>query len=172
MILDMKKSRKRIIIGLSIVVVIVVITGLILGAVYALLPPNVHKAENAFKNDRELLEMVISYLENSEYESINIHKSMNSGKMHVNTIILNIEDETVVKAIDTLFDKCGYDMIDKNGNTIYFQRWTRLMDFGSGIIYSINKTDKPVLQYQTKLVPLSVDGWYYCEENYNEWRSR
>ena len=66
----------------------------------------------------------------------------------------------------------GYKGIGRDGNTIYFVRWTRLMDFGAGIAYSVNGKDEPELDFVTKLEPLSEDGWYFYEEDYNEWRVR
>ena len=40
-----------------------------------------------------------------------------------------------------------------------------------GIAYSINKTDKPVIEFLTELEQLSENGWYYYKADYNEWRT-
>ena len=156
----MKKETKNNIRFVIVLVLIAGIVGLVCSTIYSLKPPGKEEMEKFFNKDRELLEMVVCYLEKSGCDSVYIHKNM---------IVDGIEDETVVKAIDQLF-KRGYKGVTKDGNTISFLRWTRLMDFGSGIAYSINEVDDPVLQYLTKLDPLSEKRWYYYEEDYNESR--
>jgi len=66
--------------------------------------------------------------------------------------------------------------MSKGGNAVHFERWS-MMEHGSGIVYSIDGTiitdgDRSGLDYLTRLEPLSEPGWYYYEEDYNEWRNR
>jgi len=168
--IKMKKHKIIIIMIISAVILIVVIFGLIWGNIYSLLPSNKNSAELIFNKDCKLLETVICYLENSEYESVYIYETMESGYMYVHSDRVKITDEAVVEAIDQLFRERGYSSIERTGNTICFVRWTRLMDFGSGIAYTISKEKEPELQFLTKIEPLSESGWYYYEEDYNEWR--
>jgi len=158
-----KNKKLIIVLSVSLVSIITIITGLTWFAVYTLSPPDKDKAERYFKRDYKSLETIIYYMENSDRKSIRVHKTMST---------YGIKDEEVVEAINRLFEKRGYDVISKNGNTIHFLRWTRFRDFGSGIAYSINGIDEPDLQYLTKLEPLSESNWYYYEEDFNEWRIR
>jgi hypothetical protein len=84
--------------------------------------------------------------------------------------VANIEDSQVVNAIEILFSK-GYSVISKDKNTIQFQRSTRFMDFGSGIVYSIDGSE-PQLPFLTKLDSLSDPNWYYYEADFNEFKKR
>ena len=85
---------------------------------------------------------------------------------------IQLKDKKVSEALNRLFEKEKYYIISKNANTIRFVIWTRGMDFGSGITYSINKIDYPTIEYLTKLEPLSEDGWYYYEADYSKWRTQ
>lgn len=142
---------------------------------YLTSPPSKDKAEDVLKQDNSDLVLITEYLSDSEYSEIYINDSDFSFKRPVmftglKTRYVNIEDKTVIAAINRLFIEREYSVIDRKGNSISFQRWTRLMDFGSGIAYSINAVDEPELTYQTKLEPLKENQWYYYEEDYNEWR--
>lgn len=123
----------------------------IVSSIFAL--PDKSNAEELLKSDYELLETVVEYLENSEEESIHIHKT------HTND---GTEDEVANKAIDKLFDK-GYDSVVKRGNTIHFLRWTRWKDYGAGLAYSINGEDEPEMEYLHNLESLSKEKWYFYE---------
>ena len=172
----MKKRRTIIILSVSIMISLAILAGLIWGAAEFFSPPNKSKAERTFEQDKTDILLITEYLINSDYAEIFINKAriaQQTGTMFtgIETRDVKIEDEAVVNAIDWL-GKRGYSIMDKTENTIYFQRWTRFKDFGSGIAYSINGKDEPELQFLTKLEPLSEDGWYYYEADYNEWRVR
>ena len=108
----------------------------------------------------------------SDYEYDNIFVRADDGTM---TLLLKgeekISDKTVVDAIKALYDD-GFKTITKSkeNNAIAFLRWTKFNDFGAGLAYSIDKTKEPSVTYQTELISLSEDGWYYYESDYNEWR--
>ena len=118
-------------------------------------------AEKYFKKDKDDIILVTDYLVNSNSSSISIN----------DTDIITIKDEKVKEAFNRLFKK-KYSAIDKNNNAIEFTIWTRFNNFGSGIVYSINNEEEPTIEYLTKLVPLSEDGWYYYEADYNLWRDQ
>lgn len=141
-----------------------------------LFPIGYEKTEKNFTEDYELLVIVTQYFANSNYDDIYIHYTMEEGVMSVSGERIMIEDSEIVETINVL-ERRGYQSIGKGGNTIYFLRSTRLMDFGSGVAYSIDGSepkdkDPGGLQFLTKLEPLSVPNWYYYEEDYNEWRIR
>ena len=61
-----------------------------------------------------------------------------------------------------------------SNNVIVFLRWTGF-DTGVGIVYSIDgntPSESSALPFLTEIKPLSVEGWYYYRECFNEWRRR
>ena len=93
---------------------------------------------------------------------------MKKGEFYIDGTYVEIDNVEIIEAINTL-KKHGYDVIEKNEHTIFFQRWSNL-DNSRGIAYSINSELQPDLQFLTRLEPLSENGWYYYEEDYDEWR--
>ena len=175
----MKNRKTIIILSISIIIFITVVTGLIWWVISIFSLPDENKIENTFNNDLELLETVVCYLENSGYESVYVHKTM---------FDYGIEDKEAVKAIKQIFRR-GYDVVAKSDNIIYFLRWTRFKDFGSGFVFSVDGVEpnygvdpkNPLygseasptqIMFLTKLEPLSESNWYYYEEDFNEWRIR
>jgi len=139
-------------------------------------PSNLKKAEKVFEEDKELLTVIAAYL--SKWEESDLRLELHTGVLksyedigekQLDIKTLPIHDVSVKEAIQALYDK-GYQAFYKDENTIHALRWSR-MDFGSGFAFSINHTTKPELQFCTKLEPLSEEGWYYYEEDYNEWQS-
>ena len=168
MVRKMKRNKDNT--GCLIVVALIALTvGLICWVTLSSLPIDKDKAEKYFNRDKKDFYIIAEYFANSDYPSIRITES--NGKMFVG-YNKTIADDAVVKAVHRLLNKRGYRAINKNGNTISFLRWIKIIDFVSGIAYSINEEDKPKLQFLTLLEPLSESGWYYYEEDYNEWRTR
>jgi len=129
--------------------------------------------EKHFKKDKADIVFITEYFVDSEYSEISIRKNnYKKGFMFTSTRRdVEIEDEAVAKAIDRILKKRGYKAIIREGNTIYFEKWILFEDI-HGIAYSINEGKEPTLQFLIKLEPLSENGWYYYEEDYNEWRTR
>ena len=144
------------------VVFVAVMLGVLWWVAYETVPPDQNKAEKVFQKDREDLETVVGYLERPDCEYISFDKSVKISAYRL--------DADVEEAIDRLFKKRGYDLIERRGNTVHFKRWSSWSRgyFGSGMAYSINKQDEPRIEYLTELEPLSEDGWYYYEEEYDE----
>ncbi|MFT3950868.1 MAG: hypothetical protein QM689_02735 [Oscillospiraceae bacterium] len=156
------------------IIVIAAVVGLACAFIYSFAPPDKSKTEKYFNHDVAEINLVKDYMSYSGYLEIYIDKATIKNDTMFTGVITNdvrIEDSEVVKAIKRLINQRGVNCISKDGNTIYFEKW-RLSDQSRGIAYSINKTDKPELQYLTKLEPLSEDGWYYYETDYNEWRTQ
>jgi hypothetical protein len=73
-----------------------------------------------------------------------------------------IDDMQAIEAVNRLLLERGYRSISKGDNYVDFLRSTPTLDFGSGVIYSIDGSE-PQTQYLTKLVPLSEPNWYYSQ---------
>lgn len=153
--------------GLIVIWMIFLVIGSLIIAGFFNPPIDKKKTEKIFMEDIHLLETVKDFLENSPYEDIYIHETMEKGEMSVDGKRIKIENIAVVEAVDRL-KKRGYQGFTKNGCTIDFQRWSNL-DCGRGIAYSIDGSE-PTLQFLTKIEPLSEPNWYYYECDFNEWR--
>ena len=164
----MSATVKRIIILSTIIVIIVIVVAVFMRIISPLSQKEIKKD---FVKNYNYIIIVTNYFINSEYDDIYINKTMGIGIMFTSTYgDVYIDDTEVAKAIGILKLK-GYSAIGKEGSTIYFQRSTRLMDFGNGVAYSIDGSE-PQLQFLTKLEPLSKPNWYYYEEDFNEWKKR
>lgn len=167
----MGKRKKNVIFYILIILSITVAVGFMWWMVSSLSPPDKNKADKYFNRDKADIRLITEYLIDSDYPVMCIKNA--NGYMHVAGFDIKIDDSAVMEAIRRLFEQQEYKQIDKFGNTISFQIWERfIVDFASGIAYSINGKDEPEMQFLTKIEPLSEDGWYYFEADYNEWRVR
>lgn len=143
-------------------------------AIQFVIPPGKMTMSRYFRRDQKDLQIIVDFFQNSAYSEIYITRVSYADEPEVMftgylTGNVKIEDDTVIDAIERLFTKWKYDVIERSGNTISFQKWSNL-DKGRGIAYSINGEDDPQLDFLTDLKALSKKGWYYYEEDYNEWR--
>lgn len=125
------------------------------------------KAEQVFVKDYQLLLNAREYLENSMYNEVYINSDMEEENMFADGQDKTIKNEDIINTFNQL-KKIGYIVFGKQGQTIYFQRWSNL-DNGRGIACSING-EKPQFQFLTKLERFSEKNWYYYEKNFNEWK--
>ena len=169
---EMKKSTKDNIGFVIVIASIVAVVSLVWVGISSLAPPDREQMEKYFKKDNADIMLITEFLIDSEHLEISISKNFQKeGYMFagVNLRDIKIEDEAVVKAVNRLFNRRGYRVIEKRYGTISFEKWA-MFEKDRGIVYSINGKDEPTLPYLTKLEPLSKTGWYYYEEDYNEWR--
>lgn len=164
----MKIFMKVLLIIISVLVVIFIV-----GSIFSnlLFPPPLSQeaTKNDFINNHDNIMIVTDYLINSKYEKMVIYDTDDGKTMFASGHgDISINDPRVVIAINQLF-KNGYEVINKSKNTIYLQRSTKFRSFGSGIAYSIDGTTEPKLQFLTLLEPLSIENWYYYEEDVIEW---
>lgn len=135
--------------------------------------PDVKAVESHFQNNYEDIQIVVDFITNLEYSSVDISSA--DGTMLADLETMKIEDENVNSAVKRLLGtplakERQYYSVYKSGNTIEFCQWSSPHDIGCGIAYSINETYTPRIQYCTELVPLSQSGWYYYVDDYNTWR--
>lgn len=161
--MKIQKYKKTIIICFVIAFVILILLLFLLLIDNCLGPyyrPNKDKIEKYFNQDKENIVILKDYFIDdpiaSSISSLDF-KSKNYSKL--------IKNENVVQAFYSLFEK-GYSEIGKQGNTIYFLKWTRGSNLGVGIAYSVNNI-QPELKTITKLEALSENGWYFYESDYN-----
>jgi uncharacterized membrane protein len=160
----------KILLIILVAIAIILVTGLIF--LRSIFPPALSQkaTEKDFVKNQDNIMIVTDYLINSKYNELSIHHTGDGKTMFANldgNII--IEDSQVVEATAALF-KNGYKKITKHYNTIRFLRSSPTMDFGSGVIYSIDGHTPD--EQSTKLEPMPLSNWYYYEYNDNEFRKQ
>jgi len=171
-------KRKKLKIGL---IILAAAIGLLL-AVHVLLllligPPwqGMREMERDFNRNKETIFIARDYLAGFDYDFLRYPPfSGERGMMSTGTrgVYVEVEDYNARNAMDLLLRR-GYQTITKDGNFIILLRW-RNMDNGRGIVYSIDRTqpNESVLPFLIRLEPLSEEGWFYYEEDFNEFRRR
>lgn len=137
-------------------------------------PPNVEEVESFMDKNWESIVLVNDYLLGLGDRDAII--DCEEGDILIDLVLQQIEDDAVREAIQSLRRE-GCTGISKTINTddiknaIDYLIWIRTIGGVScGFVYAIDHTRPPKLQYQTELIPLSREGWYYYIENYEEWR--
>lgn len=135
----------------------------------AFYPPSIQSVEDQLLDNYEELSLIKDFFLQSGYSSIYIHSA--NGYMFADMKNILIPDDNVREIIKALIADAKYSVIIKDGNTIWFQQWTRFTDAGAGLAYSPSETELNKIQYLTEYEPLSEVNWYYYVDDYNEWRS-
>lgn len=164
------------------VFLIIIVVGIFVSIFLFLFPTKVSKSTMEKELiDNKVIDSVVDYISELPYETVIISNDKDTGLdlfVHNEDLKdaahIRVDNTQIKNNIRYLFEKCNYTVINKEGNTISFQRWTQFRDVGTGIVYSIDghTPNESNLQFLTKLEPLSVKNWYYYEEDYNEWKSR
>jgi len=130
---------------------------------------NSRQMERIFMEDYELLSIVTQFLKSPTHEGSSVTRdSLERGEMFTATgYRIKILDDEILSVLKDLLNR-GYSNIGTEGNTIWFLRWS-MLDHGRGIARTIDGSD-PNLFFLTHFEPLSKPGWFYYEENFNEWR--
>jgi len=139
---------------------------------FLLAPMSQERIEKGFYNDYENIRIVRDFLMELEDESIYITSSSKTMFTNTEKTSMPSDNSAAISAIDRLFSR-GYEVISKGDNCICFLRWNNL-DAGRGVAYLIdgNTPSEQELMFLTYLQPLDIDGWYYYEEDFNEWKRR
>ena len=141
--------------------------------------------DKTFKEDYPLLKMVADYMIvlNDDYGIHSIY--INNSKGYMNICYGNIygkeaeiKNEEIKKALRKLFRQ-GYMWIsfDKDNaedeTTITFGRWKKWLggEYRSGFAYSPDNVGELDIGYIISQKELSTPGWYFYEEDFNEWRA-
>ncbi len=165
----MKKSKVLIFIALVVCFVITIVVGISIFTAYKLQSPSDIYAQ--FDEDYQQLDEIAEYLNSIENDSITI----TFGKPYMIVDFgeeKEFENNEIKKSVLTLFTK-GYLRIEKTRDTVNFERWTNpISGFAAGYAYDFSNEGTLDIQFLTKQQEMSVAGWYYYEDDYNDWRSR
>lgn len=157
---------KKVILGVLIALLVI---GLVSCYLKASHPPTVSTVENQFLENHQNIILIKDYFLQSGYDSIYIHSA--NGYMFADTQNIQIPDDTVREIVKALIADEKYSVIIKNGNTIWFQQWTRFTDAGAGLAYAPSETDLSKIQYLTEYEALSESNWYYYVDDYTSYRT-
>lgn len=132
---------------------------------------NIDKADvdETFEKDYEQLQIVTEYLLSLDRTSVIIRNSY--SPLEADGEKIEVDNKEVKKAISYLFNK-GYLYIVGSNTRVYYARWKRnsSYEFRAGFAYTTNSNGNINVQFLIKQQELSVENWYYYEEDYNEWR--
>lgn len=161
----MGKRKKIITFILCFVLVLCTFIGIRQCTIYYVLPPDQDMAEQLCKEDQESFRFIIDYFVTSKDTEIFINKA-SYKKDDMKVAGHKIEDKQVLKTLKHFFTIKGYKAIGRNGNTIYFEKWS----FGErsrGLAYLIEDDDLWI-EALVKSAPLSQSRWYYYETDFGE----
>lgn len=148
---------------------LILFLGTILVGCYRSVPPDISDIQELLDRDFNAIQTVVAFMKNSTYT--NIYITDTNGVMTADLSNEPISDPNVISAVNLLLERSHYYKICKTGNTIYLLQWKGLQDIGCGIAYTINGIDVPEIAFATKILPLSIDGWFYYVSDYEEWRN-
>ena len=166
------KNRKWLVVALIVIIVTCII-------VILWIPPTQNKMEKIFGRDKTELTVVCEYLLLIDCDATIVYDGTdcyvekykpNPSTNKLDIVKEKVENEVVRDAIEKLFSRRGYDEIYKGEHTVIFRKWHRGPDWWGGIAYKINKENQLEIGYVTEFAPLSDDGWYYYESDFNKWR--
>lgn len=134
-------------------------------------PPSAETMDRFVIQNTKDLSNVVDYLLNYDANSVNISSSDGSALSDFERVV--ITDEPVLASVRTLWQNgCINITKDVERNEIIFMIWKRSMDEADcGIVFALNNEVQPEVQFQTELIPLSENGWYYYLAEYNKWRA-
>lgn len=134
-------------------------------------PPSPEDTESFIEDNWNEITLINEYLLGLEDRDAYI--SDDSGSVFIDLNWQIIENEKVKAAVQKLW-KSGCTGISKynENNAITYTIWRRTFgQVGCGFVYQIEETVLPDVQYETELVPLSRERWYYYLAEYEKWRT-
>lgn len=168
----MNSSKKKLHKTLLVLGVIVLLVVLVWIAVNAILPPDQKAMEKCFQEDRSDLALAADYLSRIDYGYVVIDESgLDENVMFTgaDTRYQNMNDPSFTAVLNRLLGWGGYNRITKSDGTIVFEKWG-FGDMDRGIAYPITEGTRPNVEFLIKAEPLSENGWYYYEADYEQYR--
>jgi hypothetical protein len=132
--------------------------------------------EKEFRENYDLFNSVMDHIKEVEYRSVLLVFEMKRSGSFMKSISdsghLLISDRQVSDAVGAL-RKRGYSSAKKMENCISFVRWSG-KDVGKGIAFSVDGSvpSESAISFLTKTKPMTDDGWFYYEADFNKWRRR
>ena len=137
-------------------------------------PPTVDDIEGFFTENEGYIQTVADYLLHIEYDYAYLYREDGGSRFLSNREYHEIEDVKTRESIKELFNKgCLFIGKEEELNSLHFRIWSKTNgNIDCGLSHDIKYEDEPKVQFQTELVPLNKDGWYYYLAEYEKWRSQ
>lgn len=168
------KSKQTLILKIGLIVLIVgSVVAVCIGIYDKIIPTDKNGAEKLVDRDMVHLSKIVDFFVESDYKYIYIsEEDCENGVMFTgaHTRDVEITDEDVLDSVKALLNRGGYNIIGRNGNTVYFESWS-LNSRSRGIAFSLDKSATPYVDFIVESEPLSVNGWYYYRTDYEESRN-
>lgn len=132
--------------------------------------PDANTAEIFIKDNHDDIQVVTDYLLNEDYYFAYI-KAPN-GQIYANFEYMAIDDSQVNDSIKSLWN-AGCKRISRitDDNAIDFLLECNIIkEIDYGFVCPIDDSFDFKIDYQTELVPLTFDNWYFYVSDYNKWR--
>ena len=129
--------------------------------IYYILPPDYAFAQRLYEYDQEHYQVIIDYFAASGDQKIHIDKASYQNR-DMQVAGKQIEDPQVLKALKHLFLFKGYRSVGRNGDTIYFEKWS-FWERSRGLVYLLNEASDVYVEFIVSTKPLSDSPWYYYE---------
>lgn len=145
--------------------------------------PDANTAETFIKNNYDDIQIVTDYLLKNDYYSAHIQKA--NGQIYalygnIYAILgnnarfeyMDIDDSAVNDSIKSLWSAgCKRITQSTDRNAIDFLLACDIVhEIDYGFVCPIDDSLDFKVDYQTELVPLTVDNWYFYVSDYNKWR--
>lgn len=137
--------------------------------------PEAEDMEAMLAEHRESIETVLDYLLAESKSYILIEDT--GGTMLTGTATSPLSDTAIEKTevldcVRELFEAgCRSITKDLQSNAVVFEFWHRSSgDVSCGIVYAADGETTPAVEFLTKREPLSEDGWYFYQADYEQWR--
>ena len=132
-------------------------------------PPDVKKMDKIFQMGYKELKTLKNYLCPFDYCFIESKKNNKKYIINAYNTKKEVTNQRAVASLDKIFNELNFKYVTKYNNTTCFVKW----EWGErrlGIAYVINDIETPIIDFLIELQPLSEQGWYYFEADYNKWR--
>ena len=137
---------------------------------YGFDPPREEEIESFVTEHFDEISIINNYL--LELGNIDVSISNGKGSVYIGREEKKIEDTTTKDIVRWLWrNGCKKIYKDCKNNAVVYKMWKRTYDEADcGFVYAIDSGKLPEAEFQTELIPLSEEGWYYYLAEYNEWR--
>lgn len=157
---------KRMIKAIALIFVLAALVCMSFGCSYTE-PSSKEAAEKHLKHDFDDLTYMVQWLQDMEQPYVAFCRTWDHALIGLDKVPI---DEEIAPVVKRLLKEYELIVMDAETNRIQFEFWTSVHDQGCGLLYALEQTKQPTVEYMTQREPLSVEGWYYYFTDFNEWR--
>lgn len=137
-------------------------------------PPSVDKIESIFQKNQDDIQYVTEWLLNLEYEHVFFSRDdLARGEVWADFSHIPLEPdilERVKRLMWIVTDGIGPISKSSMDNAITFSLMRDSFGAECGVVYAIDSTREPCVEFQISVEPISEENWFYFYSDYEEWR--